>query len=81
MSTNSPAVTLIGHNESVYDVACSPVEPGILASCGGKGMVALWDARSRGVYTNFKKVSLFDPHTFGTCQYIRRNVTKDRTKQ
>jgi WD40 repeat protein len=49
MSTNSPAVTLIGHNESVYDVACSPVEPGILASCGGKGMVALWDARSRAI--------------------------------
>ena len=39
---------LVGHNESLYDVVCSPVEPGILATCGRKGMVAVWDARSQG---------------------------------
>ncbi|CAI8057132.1 Probable serine/threonine-protein kinase PkwA [Geodia barretti] len=64
MSTNSPAVTLIGHEESVYDVACSPVEPGILASCGRKGMVALWDARSRGHPESFQgdQLSCFSPN-------------------
>ena len=50
LSQASPAITLAGHNEAVYDVVCSPVEPGILASCGRKGMIAVWDARSQGQF-------------------------------
>ena len=51
LSQNPPAaICLTGHNESVYDVACSPVEPGILASCGRKGLIAVWDARSQGKF-------------------------------
>ena len=46
-----PVITLVGHNEAVYDVCCNPVEPGILASCGRKGMVAIWDARQTGYLT------------------------------
>ena len=51
-----PVITLVGHNEAVYDVCCNPVEPGILASCGRKGMVAIWDARQTGYLTfSFKE--------------------------
>jgi WD40 repeat protein len=56
LSQASPAITLTGHNEAVYDVVCSPVEPGILASCGRKGMIAVWDARSQAAVQSLQRV-------------------------
>ena len=48
LSQNGAAITLRGHDDAVFDVTCSPVELGLVASCGRKGMVALWDARNQG---------------------------------
>ena len=43
-----PPVTLDGHPDAVYDVSCSPTEPNLLATCGRRGVLILWDLRNRG---------------------------------
>ncbi len=41
-------VTLNGHPDAVYDLAATPLEPHLLASCGRKGALILWDIRAQG---------------------------------
>ena len=62
LSQNVPVITMCGHNEAVFDVACSPVEVGIMASCGRKGLVAIWDARNQGQLDWNPGVCVRTPH-------------------
>ena len=48
LSFTGPATVLEGHPDVVYDVSCCPAESRLLATCGRKGVVILWDVRSRG---------------------------------
>ena len=41
-------VVLDGHMDAVFDVSCCPSEANLLASCGRKGTLMLWDVRARG---------------------------------
>ena len=48
LSFTRPAAVLEGHPDVVYDVSCCSAESHLLATCGRKGVVILWDVRSRG---------------------------------
>ena len=41
-------VTLSGHMEPVFDVSSCPSDVNLLASCGRKGVLVLWDLRNQG---------------------------------
>lgn len=41
--------TLEGHPDVVYDITCCPADPRIIATCGRKGALILWDIAAKGM--------------------------------
>ena len=48
----SPPITLEGHLDAVFDVSCSPTDSNVLATCGRKAAILIWDVRAGGTLSH-----------------------------
>ena len=49
LTLSQPVCTLEGHPDVVYDITCCPADPRIIATCGRKGTLILWDIAAKGM--------------------------------
>lgn len=52
LTLSQPVCTLEGHPDTVYDISCSPTDPRLIATCGRKGALILWDIAAKSIYVH-----------------------------
>ena len=63
LTLSQPVCTLEGHPDTVYDISCSPTDPRLIATCGRKGALILWDIAAKGML--YKSLGSISP-----CNHI-----------